>query len=198
MGGEDVASKLPHMGGTREGLRFLGWFDGETKVESTTTFTAKTTLVAKWELTTTVQTYVVNLTGQTTENTEAWTAAYNNGFAIKIGDDFNVNLYDTVEIICKFYEEDGTTELAAIEDGNFQLKWHAEAVANANGANVGTKYNFGKENAEANTGPEGGLKITYTIPVDVKTAGLWGIGIQTSGGPFAAQFVEVLSITFTE
>lgn len=200
MEGESLGDQFPATEPTREDFTFLGWYDGETLVDATTVFTAKTTLTAQWEANVQVETYVVDLEGQTTKNTEAWTTTYNNGLVLAVGEDFKAGLYDTVEIICKFYGSDGTTELTTIEAGNFQLKWHAVQVTNANGANVGTKYNFGAENVTANEGPGGGLKITYPLPDGAKTDGLWGIGIQSSSNITTlenpAQFIEVLSITF--
>jgi hypothetical protein len=200
MEGESLGDKFPTTPPTRDGFTFLGWYyvvdEEETKAEANTVFAVKTTLTAKWEANVHVQTYVVDLTGQTKKNATAWTTNYNNGLVFAVGDDFNAGFYDTVEINCKFYESDGTTELTTIEAGNFQLKWHAVQVDNANGANVGTAYNFG-QNASVNEGGEGVI-VTLSLPDAAKTQGLWGIGIQSSsnGTTATAQFVEVLSITF--
>jgi uncharacterized repeat protein (TIGR02543 family) len=199
MEGESLGSKFPSAGPSRDGFTFLGWYDGETAVTAATIFTVKTTLTAQWEANVTVEPYVADLSGQTTKNTEAWTKSYNNGLVFALGEGFNANFYDTVEIKCKFYGPDGTTPVTAITNGNFQLKWHGVQVDSANGANIGTAYNFGAGGAadEDNT-----VTVTLTLPEAAKTGGLWGIGIQSSSDianivdGVVAQFVEVLSITF--
>jgi hypothetical protein len=195
-----LGAKFPAVEPTREGYEFLGWFYGaegeEQEATAETVFEVKTTLTAKWELTAVVSTYTVDLTGVTVKNAEAWSSSYNAGLLFPVGDGFSAGLYDKVEIICKFYAADGTTEVTDIPASNFQVKFHAVEVDSANGNNVKTEYNFG-QGAPAADG--GGLKITYTLADAVKSGGLWGIGIQTSGGSegvFAAQFVEVISITF--
>jgi hypothetical protein len=198
MEGESLSSKFPAAEPTRTDFKFLGWYDGDTKVSSTTVFAAKTTLTAKWESTVTVQTYTVNLTGQTTKNTTAWEpGGDNSGLVFSVGAGFNPNFYETVEIICKFYGPDGTTEVTDIPASNFQAKFHAAQVADANGAAIsGSWWNFG-QGAPANEGPEGGLKNTFAVSAAVKAAGLWGISIAPSNGTaFTANYIEVLSITF--
>jgi uncharacterized repeat protein (TIGR02543 family) len=200
MEGETLGSKFPTTTPVREGYRFLGWYNEETEVTATTVLTVKTTLKAKWELTTVVNTWTVDLTGVTKKNTTAWTTNYSNGLVFAVGEGFSAGFYDTVEINCKFYGSDGTTEITPVENGNFQFKWHGVQVDNANGANIGTAYNFGANGVAAPEGGEGVI-VTLTIPEAAKTGGLWGIGIQSSSAmadnvATFAQFVEVLSITF--
>lgn len=198
MEGESLGSKFPTTEPTRDSFTFLGWYDGEAKVESDSVFTAKTTLTAQWESNVQVQTYIVNLAGQTTKNTEAWVpGGDNSGLVFAVGEGFNPNFYDTVEIICKFYGTDGTTEVTEIPASNFQAKFHAAEVTNANGTAIsGSWWNFG-QGAPVNEGTEGGLKMTFTISEAVRTAGLWGISIAPSNGTeYTANYIEVLSITF--
>lgn len=205
MEGESLGDRFPSTAPTREGFTFLGWYDGdgEDAVTATTVFNVKTTLTAKWEVNVTVETYVVDLSGQTTKNETAWTTAYNDGLVFALGEDFNANFYDEVEIKCKFYGPDGATARTTIANGNFQLKWHAVQVNNANGNNIGTVYNFGTDGVAGED--DDVVTVTLTVPERAKTEGLWGIGIQSSSnitGDSAipdddvAQFVEVLSITF--
>jgi uncharacterized repeat protein (TIGR02543 family) len=199
MEGESLGGKFPSAEPSRDGFTFLGWYDGENKVTAATVFDVKTILTAKWETNVTVKTYVVDLFGQTTKNTEAWTTPYNGGLVFALGEDFDANFYDTVEIKCNFYGPDGTTPLTTIANGNFQLKWYAVQVDSANGTNIGTAYNFG---ATGVAGEDDAVTVTLDLPEDAKTAGLWGIGIQSSSAIGTidiedfAQFVEVLSITF--
>jgi uncharacterized repeat protein (TIGR02543 family) len=203
MEGESLGDKFPSTEPTRDGFTFLGWYDGEVEepVTAETVFEVKTTLTAHWELTATVETYVVDLSEQTTKNETAWTGNYSSGLVLALGEDFDVNFYDTVEITCKFYGPDGAAPRTEIAAGNFQLKWHAGAVENANGTAVKTTYNFGNGGAIAD---DGSVTVTLPVPSEAK-AGLWGFGIQTSSNvagdnPISedavAQFIEVLSITF--
>ncbi|GHT75388.1 hypothetical protein FACS1894124_6640 [Spirochaetia bacterium] len=203
MEGESLGSKFPTTEPTRDGFNFLGWFDGETEATAATTFDVKTTLTAKWELTGVVGTYNVNLTGQTTKNDAAWTSNLTddekNGLVFSVGDGFNANLYDTVEIIAKFHAADGTTVVTDIPASNFQAKFFASEVPNANNNGTANWWNFGAaaDDCTVSVEADNSLKITKVIPVAVKTAGIWGISIAPSNGTaFAANFVEVFSIKF--
>ncbi len=46
--GAAIGSHLPTSAGTKTGYTFDGWYNGETKVDATTTFDTNTTLKAKW------------------------------------------------------------------------------------------------------------------------------------------------------
>jgi uncharacterized repeat protein (TIGR02543 family) len=79
-----------------------------------------------------------------------------------------------------------------------QMKYHAVPVGNANGANVGTKYNLGDPNDGGGSYQDGAPLSGAAITMPAISAGLWGLGFQAGGGgtkDFWGYF-EVLRIVF--
>jgi uncharacterized repeat protein (TIGR02543 family) len=181
---------------TRDGFDFLGWFDGDTQVTAMTTFDEATTVTAKWLRLSVLLTYRVDLNGQTYKNTEAWTTANNNGFAIKLGDEFDATLYEKIVVVAKFYGSDGTTELDTVTNGAFALKWYPIEVSQGNASgNKGSSWNFGTGGTYDATAKT----ITWTadIPAAAKTDPATYIGFHTTAADNVEQFIEIVGIKFT-
>jgi uncharacterized repeat protein (TIGR02543 family) len=188
---------------TRDGFDFDGWYIGDDEVDANTEFTEITTVTAKWQRLSVLNTYRVDLNGQTYKNTTAWNTNNNNGFVIKLGDDFDSTLYDTVKIKAKFYESDGTTVFTDVENGNFQMKYYATEPATANtSGQLETGWNFGQTVAGTGGGinsvinADDTVTVTYTPSATTKSGNYKYVAIQTSNGTLTAQYVEILSIWF--
>jgi hypothetical protein len=178
---------------TRDGFDFSGWFVGDDEVDADYIFTEITTVTAKWLRLSVLPTYRVDLNGQTYKYTAD--RDNDNGFAIKMSDDFDATLYDQIVVVAKFYAADGTTPVTSVANSSFCLKFYPTVVTqgNASGNLAGTLWNFGTG------GVVSGDTITETFTLNAsKSAGIKSIGIHsTAGGDWSASpVVEVVSIQF--
>ena len=139
----------------------------------------------------TVLDYEVDLTGQATSNTTAWTSNYNNGLiwdVRKDGQPVSRDLYDRYTMVIEFYQDAELTEkISAAPSSALQMKWWPTVVTSANdGGAYGDTYNLG-------TNPS----IYSNAPLlGGPTSSIVCIGIQTGGAGGGVPFIKLISITF--
>jgi hypothetical protein len=126
-------------------------------------------------------------------NETAWDSAYNSGYAIFLGEDFDVKEYDSFTVVFKGYnaDENGnkSTEITEFGSSSLQMKYYSTEVNNANAA--------GETTEQYNVGQPGQLEsgVVKTIPTAVVNAGLKTLTFQT-GSNYDVPFFEVISIIF--
>ena len=123
---------------------------------------------------------VIDLTGKTTKNADAFAAAYG-GFVIDLGRTVDVSQYSKLEVSAKFYDENNDEITATWGLGQFlvlddtQGDWGAHTIK--------TQYNLGMQNWEIDT-------------TNLASTSAKAIAIQNSDAD--VKYIEVTEIKFVK